>query len=610
VRAALEGTNEIKFAAFAATLAVCAIFLPVVFMEGIVGKFFFQFGVTLSLAVLFSYVEAITLAPARCAQFLARAGAGRSGIGAWVDARFEELQRLYGRALGGSLRHPVWVLALAAAVLGGSVVVLRNLPSEFVPSQDQGRILLRLQTAVGSSLEETGRAVDRAQQAVSKLPEVQRVFAVAGGFGGNAANTGMMFVTLRDKGERKASQAEVAGRIRKELSSHAGMKAIVQDLSQQGFTAQRGFPVEFSIRGGDWNALIAESERLTTVLSASGVVTDVDTDYQVGQPELRIEPDRARAADLGVSASEIAGTVNALVGGVRVGRFNADGRRLDIRVRLLADQRSRPEQLSLLKVRASGGALVPLATLVSTEEKPSALAITRRDRERAITIFGNVAAGASQEQALAEVAALSGTLPEGVRLVLGGASMAFQESMRSLLFALLLGVIVAYMVLGAQFNSFLHPVTVLTILPLSVAGAAFALLLAGKTLNVFSMIGVLLLMGIVKKNSIVLVDYARREREAGATAEAAMSRAGPIRLRPILMTSMATGTAAIPAALALGQGAETRAPMAVAVLGGLVVSTILSLFVVPAFYVMADRASVWLRERWAPAPRQRTAAET
>jgi multidrug efflux pump subunit AcrB len=326
-------------------------------------------------------------------------------------------------------------------------------------------------------------------------------------------------------------------------------------------------------------------------------VTDVDSDYRIGQPELRLEPDRARAADLGVSASDIAGTVNALVGGVRVGRFNTDGRRLDMRLRLLADQRSRPEQLALLKVRGRDGSLVPLGALVSTGEHPAALAITRRDRERAVTLFANVASGASQEQALAQVAALSKSLPEGVRLALGGASVAFRESMDSLVFALLLGVLVAYMVLGAQFNSFLHPVTVLTILPLSVAGAALALLASGKTLNIFSMIGVLLLMGIAKKNSIVLVDYARREREAGASAEGAMLRAGPIRLRPILMTSLATGTAAIPAALALGQGSETRAPMALAVIGGLVVSTVLSLFVVPAFYVLSDHASEWLRGR-------------
>jgi multidrug efflux pump subunit AcrB len=255
----------------------------------------------------------------------------------------------------------------------------------------------------------------------------------------------------------------------------------------------------------------------------------------------------------------------------------------------LADQRARPEAVQRLQLRAASGDLVPLSSVVSTEERPAAQAITRRDRERAISIYGNVAPTSSQDRALAEVETLGKSLPEGSRIVLGGASMAFRESMSSLLFALVLGIVVAYMVLGAQFNSFWHPVTVLTILPLSVAGAAFALLIAGKSLNIFSMIGILLLMGIVKKNSIILVDYALRVRQQGKTAVEAMLEAGPVRLRPILMTSMATLMAAVPAALGLGSGSETRVPMAIAVIGGLIVSTALSLLVVPAFYVLSDR---------------------
>ncbi|WP_037583855.1 efflux RND transporter permease subunit, partial [Stigmatella aurantiaca] len=279
----------------------------------------------------------------------------------------------------------------------------------------------------------------------------------------------------------------------------------------------------------------------------------------------------------------------ALVGGVRVGKYSTGGRRIDVRLRLLADQRSRPEDLGGLRVRASNGELVPLSALVQQEERPALQAITRRDRERAISIFANVAPSSNQEEALAMVEQAAKQLPGGTRVVLGGASVAFRESMGSLIFALFLGIGVAYMVLASQFNSFLHPVTVLTILPLSVAGAAFALGIAGMTLNIFSMIGLLLLMGIVKKNSIILMDYALQQREEGADALEAMRRAGPVRLRPILMTSLATMMAAIPAALALGAGSETRAPMSIAVLGGLSVSTVLSLLVVPAFYVVADR---------------------
>lgn len=585
VRAAREGTAEITFAALAATMAVIAIFLPVVFMKGIIGKFFLQFGVTLCVAVLLSYVEAITLAPARCAQLLKTSREGRSKLGVWVDQAFTKLEHTYGRALGWALKRPWRVLAGAVVILAASVFAFRALPGEFVPSQDQSRLMVRMQTAVGSSIEETNQLMQRAEAFAASRPEVLSVFALVGAGG---ANGGFMMLTLKPPDERMP-QAEFQQVLRKELNSYPGLRAVVQDLSQQGFSSQRGFPVEFSVRGSDWDALVKSSQEMREKVQASGKVVDVDTDYQVGMPELRIMPDRARAADLGVPMQAVATTINALVGGVRVGKYSTGGRRIDVRLRLMAGQRSRPEDLALLKVRTASGALVPLSTLVEQEERPALQAITRRDRERAISIFANVAPGSNQEDALATVERLAKDLPGGVRVVPGGASVAFRDSMSSLFFALFLGIGVAYMVLGAQFNSFLHPVTVLTILPLSVAGAAFALLGTGSTLNIFSMIGLLLLMGIVKKNSIILVDYALQQRELGLSAVEAMARAGPVRLRPILMTSTATMMAAVPAALALGAGSETRAPMSIAVLGGLSVSTVLSLVVVPAFYVVADR---------------------
>lgn len=602
VQAALDGTNEIKFAALSATLAVCAIFVPVIFMEGIVGRFFYQFGITLSLAVLFSYVEAITLAPARCAQLLGKGRARRSRVGQVVDAGFDRLRRVYARLLGWGLKRPATVLALALVVLGGSAVALRNIPSEFVPSQDQSRIMVRMQTAVGSSIEEADHVMQQAEAIINSSPEVNRAFFIVGGFGGSGINTGMSFVTLVDPSQRDSTQNQFSNALRGKLNAIPGLRAFVQDLSQTGFTARRGFPVEFSVRGSSWPALVEAADIAQRELEQGGDVTDVDTDFQLGQPELRVEPDRDRAADLGVSAEDVATAVNAMVGGMRVGKFKTGGRRIDVRVRLLASQRERPESLAQLKVRTASGALVPLSSLVTLEERPAAQSISRLDRERAISVFGNVSPESSQDRALAAVEALASKMPDGVRMVLGGASVAFRESMQSLIFALILGIVVAYMVLAAQFNSFLHPVTVLTVLPLSIAGAVFALLAMGKTINIFSMIGILLLIGIAKKNSIILVDYANRKREEGLDAREAMRQAAPIRLRPILMTSIATLMAALPAALGLGKGSETRVPMAIAVIGGLVVSTLLSLLVVPAFYVVVDRARNLLRRSEVPAP--------
>jgi multidrug efflux pump len=589
VPAALEGTKEIAFAALAATLAVVAIFIPVVFMKGIIGRYFLQFGITLCLAVLLSYIEAVTLAPARCSQFLKTTREGRNKVGLAVDHAFSRLEGFYSKVLHSGLRRPGLILVLAAVLFAGAVVVFLMLPSEFVPSQDQSRAMVRIQTAVGSDITETDTLLIKAEEMVNRHPEVLQIFSFVGGGGGGGINSGMLYVTLVPPKERKLSQTAFSSVIRKELNSIPGLRAVIQDTSQQGFTAQRGFPVEFSVRGADWTQLVPLSKRLMEQLQASGAVVDLDSDYRVGMPELRVTPDRAVCADVGVSVDEVATTINALVGGIRVGKYSTGGRRLDVRVKLMAGQRSRPEDISRLRVRARNGELVPLSSLVNFEEQAALQAITRRDRERAISIYANVAPGHAQSEALRVIEGLGGDLPVGYRIVLGGSSMAFRESMSSLLFAMVLGILIAYMILASQFNSFKDPITIITILPLSIAGAAFALLVAGQSLNIFSMIGLLLLMGIVKKNSIILVDYANAFKAKGFGAKEAMEKAGPIRLRPILMTATATLMAAIPPALGIGSGSEIRMPMAIAVIGGLVLSTALSLIVVPSFYVVSDK---------------------
>jgi multidrug efflux pump len=602
INAALFGTQEITFAALAATLAVVAIFVPVIFMKGIVGKFFFQFGVTLSVAVLLSYIEAVTLAPARCAQFL-EIGHRQTRLGHAVDTMFDKLATFYERVLQRSLHHPWRVLAIGAGTFVLAIFIFTRLPGEFVPAQDQSQLMLSVETAVSSNLEETDRLVARMENYLHQQPEVEHELVVLGGtLNSSGVNTAMLYITLVPPERRKMSQSAFANQLRKEFSTYPGIAVSLIDASQAAFTAQRGAQIEFSIRGSDWNKLVELSESVKAQLQQSGAVVDLDSDYRVGMPELRITPDRARTADAGVSVEQVAATINALVSGITVGKYSSEGRRVDVRMRLLAEQRSRPEDLNQLRVTSNKGELTPVASLVTTQELPALQTINRRGRERAISIYANVAPGHSQSEVVDLVGKLTANMPQGYHAVLEGMSVAFKESIEGLVFALFLGIVIAYMILASQFNSFLHPITVLTILPLSIAGAALALWGTQQSLNIMSMIGLLLLMGIVKKNSIILVDYATQARTQGLSAAEAMLKAGPVRLRPILMTSIATMMAVVPAALALGPGAEMRRPMAIGIIGGLVLSTALSLLVVPAFYLVADNALHKIKIKFKRAP--------
>ena len=315
-------------------------------------------------------------------------------------------------------------------------------------------------------------------------------------------------------------------------------------------------------------------------------MTDLDTDYRLGQPEVRVWPLREEAAKRSVEVQDIVDTVTAAIGGIRQGKFTQDGRRYDVRMRLELEERIKPEDVISLFIRNSHGELIPLKDVVRIETVPTLQVITRRNRERSISVFANVATGQSQGAALDKAEELGKSmLPDGYRLFLGGGAQTFKESFGSLTYVLWLGIIVAYMVLASQFNSFLHPFAVLLSLPFSVSGAFLALFLGGQSLNLYSMIGLVLLMGIVKKNGILLVEFANKRRfEDGATVDEAILDAGKIRLRPILMTSISTLAAAIPPALALGPGSESRIPMAITVIGGILVSTVFTLYVVPCAY--------------------------
>lgn len=585
VAAARDGAREITFAAIAASVAVIAIFLPVAFMEGVIGKFLFQFGVTLCAAVALSLLEAITLTPMRCAAFL-EAGERRGKFSRWSDDQFERLSNFYRAILALCLNHrwKVLVGSIGLCLLSFSMISL--LRKELIPAQDQSIFLLRFRLPIGSSLTYTSEKMLLAEKVIKERPDVLRYFAAAG-FGGGSVDSGIIFVTLKPMHERKQKQSEIMAEVRKDLKAAIPeMTPIMQDLSLRGFTAQRGQPIEFNIRGPDWKVLAEKSKEIQDKLNATGLVQDLDSDYRVGMPEVRVYPDRKAAALRGVSMEDIGKTINAAIGGVRQNEFSNDGRRYYVRLRLEANERIKPEDIERLQVRNLYGELVNLKDITRIEVLSTVQTITRRNRERSVTITSNVAPGKSQGQVLDEVEKISKqVLPPGYRFFYSGASATYKESNAGFLLVLAMGVVVAYMVLASQFNSFIHPTTVLLSLPFSISGAFIALLITNQSLNLYSLIGIILLMGIVKKNAILLVEFTNKQRyEEKLGVRDALLMAAQVRLRPILMTSAATIAAAIPPALALGPGAESRIPMAMTILGGVLISTVFTLVVVPCFY--------------------------
>ncbi len=592
--AALKGSAEIKFAAMAATLAVCAIFLPVIFMKGVIGRYFFQYGITVTAAVLLSLLEALTLTPMRCSQYL-KVQHHPKGLAAFMNRRFAWLNQKYQNILRIFLDHPSKTLIISLILFVASLYVAKFVPSEMMPAQDQSMFLLRLKGPVGSSIEFTDEKLKIVEKYLSEKKDVDGYYSAVGGFGGDAVNQGQVFVTLVDASKRKLSQQKIMDQFRAELKPLLGkMQVVAQDFSMRGFGPSRGFPIEFVVQGPNWETLTSSTAKLMDTLTASGLVTDINTDIQNKMPQYQVTPNREKLAVHGVTLQAVTSAISTLVGGSILNgqiEYPKAGHRYEIEVRLVGEQRQKYEQLKLIRVSNNRGQVIPLADLVDIKETPSLMLISRLNRSRAITVYANLAAGHKQQEVLKSVEEVGQkVLPQGYYLKLSGSAQSFKESFLSLYYALALGLLVSYMVLASQFNSFIHPIVVLLALPFSFSGAFIALALTHQSINIYSLIGFILLMGIVKKNSILLVDFTNHTRRTELkSVKDSLVTACPVRLRPILMTSIATIAGALPEALSVGPGAETTIPMAVAIIGGVVVSTILTLFVVPCAYLLLSK---------------------
>ncbi|WP_041583486.1 efflux RND transporter permease subunit [Bdellovibrio bacteriovorus] len=587
-KAASDGSKEVLPAAIAATLAVIAVFLPVVFMDGIIGKFFFQFGVTMSAAVSLSLLEAVTITPMRAAALLS-SEPKVSKLEHWLDELFEKFAHSYQKILHGTLRFKYVVVIGSLVFFVVSLFLVAKVRQEFVPAQDQDFIIINAQMPPGTSLEKTSREAEKIEAILKQDASVEGfVVSVGGGGGGSNVNQVFLPVALKPRADRQQGHLEIMNKWRAEFRKLKDMRVSMRDISARNLSSGRQNPVAINLRGPDLNVLFEKSQQLMERLEKENLAVDLDSDFRKGIPELVLTPDRKAMAARGVSVEDVGRILSAGVGGLREGRYTADGRRYDIRFKFLEDQIQKPEDFKKLYVRNNFGNLIPLSQLVKIEEQSAIQGISRVNRQRAISVFGNLAPGQSQAKVLDRTSAIAKEiLPTGYSFALEGASAGFADSFKSLYSAMLVGILVAYLILAIQFNSFIHPVSVLVALPFSVTGALVALWMFDVSLNLFSFIGLIVLMGIAKKNSILLVEFTNQVRYHGEKdISKALLQACPIRLRPILMTSVATVAAAMPLVIGHGIGSETRVPMGLSIIGGTIVSTLLTLFVVPALYLM------------------------
>jgi len=592
IKASLDGTNEVMGAAVAATLAVIAVFIPVIFMGGVIGKFFYQFGVVMSVAVLLSLVDAVTITPMRAAQILSYKKT-KSKFEIRVNEFFEYLASLYEKSLVWTMKSPLVIMTLGILVFVLSLKLFDGIKKEFVPPQDQNLLIMSFQTALHTSIEETHKKAKEISAIINTIPEIEAHF-ISVGTGGQstAANQGFVPLILRDQSQRKLTHLEVMSVVRERLKKINGIKVQIRDVSARGLTSGRTFPISFNLRGPDLYVLDKKAQEIMTKLEESGLAQDLDTDYKKGIREIQFFPNREAMAARGVPMDTISRTLQVLVGGSVAGQFTQSGRRFDIRIKSQEGSIQSVKDIQGIYVRNIAGNLEPLAALVEAKEVFVTQSINRINRQRAISVFGGVTEGTSQGKVLNEAKTMAeAILPPGYQFSLEGAASQLSESFKGIGFALVMGLLVAYMVLAIQYNSFIHPITVLAALPFAISGAFFAIRVSGDSLNLFSLIGIIVLMGVAKKNSILLVEFTNQTRalHPSLAVKEAIMLACPVRLRPILMTSLATSFATLPLIFKEGLGKEPTVSMATAIIGGILVSTLFTLYVIPALYLILSR---------------------
>jgi len=585
--AAIKGSRQVVFAVLAATLTLVAIFAPVIFMEGIIGSFFQSFAVVVTVGVLVSLFVSLTLTPALCSRHL---GFSREHgrLYQFIEARFRAMDRAYRNLIDLSLRRRWAVVTAAVLTVLASGFIFAQIDKGFMPLEDEGRFIVAIKAPLGSSIEYTESRIRRVEEVLFEYPEITGSFATIGQDQARQVSRAEIIVKMARWEERDVSQAELMGVLRERFTEIPGVEVFVTDMPIVG--GNRGDPLQFVLQGPELDRVAELASMLKQRLDAVPGMGRLDIDLQLDLPQLEMVLSRERIRSLGITSRDVAMAVNVMSGGYDIARYNddpGDGERYDIRLKAGQGDNQPAPDLSRIYIRSPSGELVRLDNLARLDPGLGPAVVSRYDLQYSATMLGSPSM--AEAAAIARVQEISAELlPAGYRVKMTGRSEEFGKTLNYMLFAFVTAMILVYMVLASQFNSFIQPLIIMVAQPLAIIGGVGALWLTGHSLNIYSMIGLVLLVGLVAKNSILLVDLTNQMREQGMSIDDAIRTACPVRMRPVLMTSVTIILALAPAATGLGAGSDTNGPLAVAVIGGLISSTLLTLVVVPSVYSLVE----------------------
>ncbi|SHI27259.1 efflux RND transporter permease subunit [Desulfosporosinus lacus] len=596
IQAAKDGTSEIGLAVTATTFTIVAVFLPITMVDGLIGAYFKEFGLTVAVSVLISLFVSFTLVPLMASKYIKREneeldkkhGPLRKFL-IWFNHLFVKLARVYTRLLRVTLKHRTKTIGIATAMFFGSLLLLNFINISFLDSSDNGKITIAATTDGGTTLDSAAETTKRMESILSKYPGVVYLYSTV-----TPSNINIS-VQLPDKNARKETLSEAANKMRESLIQIPGISFSMTI----GSTLGEVWATEIHFTGDDFNQLLDYSMQAEKVLKKIPGAVDVSISYKTGKAEAIIEVDRDKAADLGVSPLVVANTLGTLFNGSIVTQYETEKDRFDVKVLLQDDQRKDFDSLKGIYVPGSNNSMVPLDQVTKQVFAMGSTTISRYDKAREIVVTANASGvSATQLNTQFNTALKNDTkMPAGVSQVSGGDQEMMAEAIPGLMQALLMGILFIYLVLAALFESFIDPFAIVLALPFGIIGALLALFLSGSNLSMMAMIGIIMLMGLVTKNAILLVDYAKQKLSEGEERNEALLQASSTRLRPILMTTLAMVFGMIPTALSTGLGSEGRAPMAYAIIGGLITSTFLTLIVVPVIYTLLDDAKGFFHKK-------------